>query len=456
VAFKIKEKQMRQMLRKAIISAFLITLGLTSGYAQFKPIKFIQDSLPNGLQVIYCIDRTAPVVATVVHYRVGSKDELPSQMGYAHFFEHLMFEATSDIPRASMDKYVQEASGTLNAHTSFDETVYHFLVPSNEIKLALWMESQRMRQLKVDTIGVETQRGVVLEEMKMRTLNQAYGTLLQKFCKNLFAGSSYEWETIGSDENIRNAKIIDFRNFYNNFYQPNNATLVIAGDFDLAQAKEYVNTYFSIYPRGAEPKRGEFKLSALDSGYDEVIVDEKVQLPGTFICFRGPALNDPDYYALSLLTDILAAGNSSRMYQRLVDKDQIAVQAAVEPFSLEKSGAILLIGIAAPGKSLKKVEATMMDEVKKVIEKGITLEELTKAKNIKEAGFVEGNKNVLNKAQSLAKYYSYYRNANLINTEIDKYMKVTLEDVARVAKKYLGTDKTVVLNYVPKGFKDAE
>jgi len=443
----IKQFNLRIQLLFFIIVIFTFS-GKCYSEESFHRITFVRDSLPNGMQIIYHIDRSAPIVATVMHYRVGSKDEDTNKTGYAHFFEHLMFEATENIPRASIDKYIEEASGTLNAYTSFDETVFFFVVPANEIKLPLWIESQRMRKLKLDTVSVETQRGVVLEELKMSTTNQPYGSMLSKMAAFLFPGTHYAWETIGSAEHIQNATIDDFKQFYNKYYQPNNVTLVIAGDFNIDSAKQYVRDYFGIYPKVENLQRYSFDLKPLNSGSTETIVDEKAQLPGIFIGFRGPALNDSNYYALNLLSNILASGTSSRIYQRLVDKEQLALEASMFPWSLQYSGAIIIYAIANQGVKLEAVQKAIEQEIKQIAKDGVSEEELTKAKNITESAFVFGKKNVLEKAKTLAKYYSYYSDPNMINTELEKYMKVTLEDIKRVARLYLDTDKKIILKYV--------
>ncbi len=445
-------------MKKISMMSVLLLISLSLGqmvYAKgdFNPIKFERDSLPNGLQVIYCIDKSAPVVSTVVHYRVGSRDENPQRTGFAHFFEHLMFEGTTNIPRATIDKYVEEAGGWLNAHTSFDETVFKFRVPTNEIKLALWIESQRMRGLLVDSLGVETQRGVVKEERKMRNDNTAYGTLFENMMKYLFNGTSYEWTPIGSEQHINKATIQEFRDFYDNFYQPNNAVLAVVGDFEIKEAKEYVNEYFGVLPKAKEPKREQFHISPLAAPITETIEDAKAQLPGVFIGYRGPKLGDKDYYAMSLLSEILASGESSRMYQRLVDKDQIAVAAQLNPINLQYTGVVMLIGIPALGKDPMKVLEVMTEEIEKVVKDGVTDEELTKAKNITEVGFISDKKNVLDKAQSLARYYTYFGDAGMINNEFDKYQSVTKADLQKVAKDYLDTPNRVVLYYMPKAKK---
>lgn len=432
-----------------VILVIICMLTQTTTFANFNKIKFIEDSLQNGLKVIYHIDKSAPIVSTIMHYRVGSRDENPNLTGFAHFFEHLMFEATESIPRSFMDRYVQEAGGDLNAHTSFDETVYKFGVPSNQLKLALWIESQRMRKLLVDTIGVETQRGVVTEERKQRNDNSPYGTMFDKLTANVFRNCSYAWTPIGAAEHINNATISEFRTFYDNFYVPNNACLVIAGDFNIDSAKKYVNAYFGQYQRFPEPKREPFKLLPLEREYREIVNDGKAQLPGVFIGFRGPSLSDEDYYAVLLLNDILASGESSRLFNKLVNEEQTSVSVAASPLILQYAGILLFYGIATPGTNISKVEEQILAEIKKIIDKGITDDEFTKAKNIREAEFIESKKNVEEKAMELARLFSYYGKPELINTEIEKFSKVKKDDIQKVAKKYLQTNNKVVLTYLP-------
>lgn len=446
-----KSKLIHKLLGAAIMLTSMVFAGANlSAAGDFKPIKFEKETLPNGLKVIYHVDKSAPIVTTVVHYNVGSCDEDTSRTGYAHFFEHLMFEATDAIPRATIDKNVQEAGGELNAYTSFDQTVFHFTLPSNEVKLALWMESQRMRKLHVDEIGVETQRGVVTEELKMRTLNQPYGTLLSKFCANTFAGSGYAWPVIGSIDHIAKATIQNFKDFYDNYYQPSNATLVIAGDIDVAEIKKYVRDYFGDYPKPASVKRhDEYKLEPLKP-HRETVIDDKAPMTAMFIGYRGPSMTDPDYYAVSLLGDILSSGESSRLYQRLVDKDQIAVEAGVSPFAVRGAGAFLAQIVLASGKTTDEAEKVLNEEIARLLKDGVTDKELTKVKNMCESQFVFGKKDLMSKAQDLARYEVFFGDAGMINTELDKYMAVTKADILRVAKKYLGTDNKVVLIYEPK------
>jgi len=438
---------------KKLFFAITITCIATQVYAKeagFNPIKFTKEVLDNGLQVIYTVDKSAPVVATVVHYRVGSRYEIPGKTGYAHFFEHLMFEATNAYPRATIDKYVEEAGGNMNAHTSNDETVFYIKLPANQLKLGLWIESQRMRGLKVDTVGVETQRGVVTEEMKMRRENSAYGTFFDKMSSYLFKGGNYEWTTIGAFDDIQNAKVSDFRNFYDTYYYPNNATLVIAGDINIEQTRQWVKEYFGSLPNTTIPPENPMKIIPLEKAIVDTVYDEKAQLPALFIGYQGPSSLDSNSYAVSLLTSILASGESSRMYQELVDKKRVSVQASVFPLAMEKAGGIVFIDVIAPGKEIDENIKEIDKIIKKVATDGVTPEELQKAKNIVEASFVGDKMNVLSEAMSLASYNSYYNDPSLINTELTKYLKVTVEDIKRVANQYFNTDKRVILIYLPK------
>jgi len=434
-----------------LAAAAMSVSGSISGHSTAKAaeIKYTEETLENGLHVIYHVDKSAPVVSCVLHYRVGSRDENPELTGFAHFFEHLMFEATDDIERAKIPEYINAIGGNLNAHTSFDETVYKFTVPSNEIKLPLWIESSRMRRLQVESIGVETQRGVVKEERSNRYDNQPYGTMLEKMMNGLFAGGNYSWTPIGSAQHIDNAKIKEFQEFYNNFYQPNNGTLVLAGDFNINDAKQYVREYFGNYPKAPEPVRSEFIMKPLKGETRATVYDKKAQLPALFIGYRAPQLGSKDHYAMELLTTVMAAGESSRMYRELVDEEQLAVQTSFIPLALEKSGAALIVGIPSPGNDPEKLEEEIDDLIEEVIEKGITDAELEKVKNITIMDKAQSNRNVLEKAMSLARYQSYYGDPSLINTEINNYLSVTKDDIKKVAKKYFGAKDRVVLTYLP-------
>lgn len=428
-----------------IITLFTMSINLIA-----KEVIFLEETLDNGLQVIYHIDRSAPIVSTVVHYKVGSKDEDTDKTGYAHFFEHLMFEATDSIPRSDIARYINEAGGWLNAHTSFDETVYKFKVPSGDIKLALWIEAQRMRGLQVEEIGVETQRGVVIEEKKSRVDNQPYGTMLEKMLSNLFNGGAYSWATIGDENHIESATIETFKSFYDNFYKPNNAVLVISGNFVYDDVKDYVNEYFGGFEAGNLPVRNNLSIIPLDKDYEETIIDEKAPLEAIFIGYRGPRLGSEDYYAMNLLSNVLASGESSRLYKNLVDKEQIAAQSSMMPLALEADGGVIFYAVAKKKGDLDELKNLITKEIESIAKNGISEDELSKTKNIMEMDLISSKKDVLEKAMSLARYKAYYNDPNMINSEIEKYEAVTIQEIKEVANKYLLGKNKVVLNFLPE------
>jgi predicted Zn-dependent peptidase len=439
----------RPFSRAAAVVATVVGI-VASASAQVTPIAFKEYDLPNGLHVILHEDHSAPVVATVLHYKVGSRDEDPARTGFAHFFEHLMFESTDAIERATIDKMVNGAGGELNAFTSNDQTVYHFVLPSNQVRLGLWIEAQRMRKLHVNTVGVETQRGVVKEERKNRYDNAPYGGWMEKTNSILFKGTPYEWTPIGSAQHIDSASIPEFKAFYDQYYQPNNAILVVSGDFDEKLVRETIDAYFAGYPKAPEPRRPVVTaLAPLSGEVRETINDPKAQLPALFMSYHGPKQTDDDAYALDLLTTIMSNGESSRLYTSLVDSQQVAVQAQFSLFPREYVGMLFFVGIAAPGKGLDAVESAIDAEIARVIRDGVTDAELTKAKNITEANLVGGRSSVYEKALSLSNAYRFDGATSAINGEFAKYAKVTKADIQRVAKQYLSTKQRVVLTYIP-------
>lgn len=429
----------------------ITVLGLSvCAWGQLKPIAYIEYDLSNGLHVILHEDHSAPVVATVMHYKVGSRDEDPARTGFAHFFEHLMFESTDAIERSTIDKMVNGAGGQLNAFTSNDQTVYHFVLPSNQIRLGLWIEAQRMRKLHVNAIGVETQRGVVKEERKNRYDNAPYGGWREKAQEVLYKNSPYQWTPIGSAQHIDSASIPEFQAFYDMYYQPSNAILVVSGDFDETVIRETITAYFGGYSRAPEPKRPVIgPLLPLEGEVRETINDAKAQLTALFISYRSVPMTDSDRYAADLLSTIMSDGESSRLYRSLVDSQQVAVQANLASMSLEYVGMAFVVGIVAPGKNVEDVEKQIDAELSRVIREGVTEDEINKARNIKEAEVIQGRVGVYDKALALSNAYRFDKNTSAINDELAIYMKVTRADIQRVAKRIFGTNQRVVLTYHP-------
>jgi zinc protease len=412
-------------------------------------VNFVKFDLPNGLRVVISVDKTAPVVATFVHYHVGSKNERPDRTGFAHFFEHLMFEGTENIARHSIDKIVQSAGGRLNAFTTFDETGYQIQLPSNQLKLALWLESERMLHARVEEIGVETQRGVVKEERKNRYDNTPYGSILENLAKYTGEGTPYAWTPIGSAQYIDQAKIDEFREFYKTYYVPNNAVLAIVGDVDLDRTKQLVAEYFGDIPRGKDIQRPQFTMM---EGKGEKVVDvreDNTPLPALLYAYRTPKRGEKDAYAIEVLATILATGNSSRLYQNMVDQKPLAVGVQAFPFDLENGGLLGLFAVSHPTVTMDQLGTEFTKEIESVQKAGVTQEEFTKALNQLETQFARRFDDALDKAQALATYETYFGDPNLINTEIDRYTSLTRDDIQRVAQKYLVADNRVVLKYYP-------
>lgn len=428
----------------------LALMSWTVAQAQMKPIKFVEYDLPNGLKVILHEDHSTPLVAVSVMYHVGSKNEKPDRTGFAHFFEHLLFEGSENIKRGEFDDYINKAGGTNNANTTYDRTFYYEILPSNQLGTGLWLESERMLHAKVENVGIETQRQVVKEERRQRVDNQPYGTVVEECMKRAYATHPYRWPVIGYMEHLDAAREDDYKNFYKDFYRPDNAILSIAGDINIAATKAMVEKFFGSIPRGTTPiyrpkiVEADLRKEIRDTVYDNI------QLPAVIHCYRIPAQGTPDYYAVSMFSTLMSQGQSSRLYTSLVDKTQKAVFAGSFPFNLEDPGVAIAFGIANMGIDPKDLESEMESELDKVRNELISEEEFQKLRNQMEGQFITANRQIVGIAENLANYEMYFGDANLINTELDRYMKVTREDIRRVAKQYFSKNNRVVLYYLPK------
>lgn len=433
-----------KLITLCLAGAFFINLG-----AQVPEIRYEEYTLDNGLHIILHRDNSSPVVAVNVMYHVGSKNEKPDRTGFAHFFEHLMFEGSPNIERGEYFKIVQNAGGENNAFTTFDLTAYFETMPSNQLALALWLESERMLQLKIDSMGLETQRKVVKEERRQRYENQPYGSLLQEVFSRAFTDHPYHWIPIGENQYIDQATLDEFMQFYKQYYVPQNAVLVVAGDIAIDSTRGLIAQYFSDIPRGVEeiyrPNPTDAPLTAeiRDTVYDNI------QLPALIRAYRMPPSGHPDSYALAMLQKVLSDGQSSRFYKELVDNRQLSVQVGAIPLSLQDAGLFIAYSFANMGINLSEIEQALNAEVEKIKKEGITAEELVKIKNQTESDFVNTNTKMEGIALNLAEYYTMLRNPGLINSEIDRYLAVTPEDIVRVAKQYLIPDNSVVLYYLP-------
>lgn len=435
------------MINKFKLSACAFFLAVT-GFAQ--EVEFTEYELNNGLTVILHQDNSAPVVTTSVMYHVGAKDEDPERTGFAHFFEHLLFEETENIEKGSWFKLVTSNGGSNNANTSDDRTYYYENFPSNNLELGLWMESERMLHPIIDQKGVDTQNEVVKEEKRLRVDNAPYGQIFAEVKKNLYTKHPYRWATIGSMDHLDAATLEEFQAFNDKFYVPNNATLVVAGDIDIEKTKKMVEDYFGPIPKGAPVERVDIKEDPITEQINATYEDPNIQLPAIVTAYRTPSMKERDAYVLNMISSVLSDGKSSRLYKKLVDEQKQALEIGAFNISQEDYGQYIVFGIPMGDTPLDTLIEETDEEIKKIQNELISEREFEKLQNTFENRFVNSNSSIAGIAGSLATYSMLYGDTNLINNEIDIYRSITREDIQRVAKEYLNPNQRLVLRYMPK------
>jgi len=430
------------------------TALLFGGVATAQKITFEEYNLDNGMHVILHQDNSAPVVITSVMYHVGSKDENPNKTGFAHFFEHLLFEGTQNIKRGEWFNIVTANGGVNNANTSDDRTYYYEVFPSNNLELALWMESERLMHPVINQIGVDTQKGVIKEEKNSRYDNQPYGKIIEAVKKNLFVNHPYRWTTIGSTEHLNSAKLEDFKAFNEKFYIPNNAVLVVAGDFEQKQAKEWVEKYFGPIKKGAAIKKETFIEKPITETIKASHIDPNIQIPMLAAAYRTPSMKTRDARVLDFISSYLSDGKSSKLYKKIVDDKKKALQIGAVGFSQEDYGMYIVYGLPMTNYTTNDLLKEIDEEIVKIQTELISEKDYQKLLNQFENQYVNQNSNVEGIAENLAKYYLLYGDVNLINTEIDIYHSITREEIRAVAKKYLNPNQRLILDYIPSPEKN--
>lgn len=450
---------MRRFLTGLAIASLLFATPLASHAQQaLRPPKLniTQHTLPNGLKVVALEDHSAPVVNVQVWYHVGSKDEVAGRTGFAHLFEHIMFKGSANLGPQEHAQKVQDVGGVLNAGTNFDYTYYYETVPSNALAMVLWLEAERMASLKVDDDNLKSERDVVIEEKRQRFENTPFGKLGEIVLSTAFTTHSYKWTPIGSKEDLEAASLTDVQKFHATYYVPNNATLVVVGDFKTADMLKSVDEYFGKIPKSAEalprPAKPEPQQTAERRRTE---YDSKVPLPAVIVAYHVPELGGADTYPLEVASLILSGGESSRLYQRMVYEKQMALAANGSSFLLEDYGLFFFLTILNAGTAPDAGETELSAEIERLKNEPVTAAELEKAKTQLIAGVTLGRQTVEQKATAIGQFATLLDDPNLVNTELDRLQKVTAEDIQRVARKYFTKENRSVIFMLPESMKQA-
>lgn len=415
-------------------------------------IEFEEYDLANGMHVILHQDNSAPVVTTSVMYHVGAKDENPERTGFAHFFEHLLFEGTENIERGEWFNIVSANGGSNNANTTADRTYYYEVFPSNNVELGLWMESERLLHPVINQIGVDTQNEVVKEEKRQRIDNSPYGALSYGIAVQpyLFKKHPYQFSVIGSMEHLDAATLEEFKAFNDKYYVPNNAVLVVAGDIDVPEVKKMINQYFGSIPKGAPIERGFAKEDPITEQITSTEYDSNIQIPALALCYRTPAMTERDSYVLNMIATYLSDGKTSKLYKTMVDENKSALQVFAFNRTMEDYSMYNIFALPLGDIPLEQLEKEIDMEIAKVQTELISESDFQKLQNKMENDFVNSNSSMSGIASSLATYYMLYDDTNIINSEIEIYRGITREDIKEVANKYLQKNQRLRLEYLPQ------
>jgi len=411
-------------------------------------LRFTDYRLKNGLRVLLAPDHSAPVVALSVTYDVGSRNERPGRSGFAHLFEHMMFQGSQNVGKREHSMLILDAGGTYNGTTNQDRTNYYEAVPSNQLEMILFLEADRMRALDVNKTNLDNQRAVVQEEKRQSYENQPYGRVYENLLDLSYAGFAYKHTTIGSMEDLDAASLEDIRAFFKTYYAPNNASLALVGDFEPQRARKLIQKYFGSIPRQPAPPPVTLSEPSSTAERRRTLNDPLARLPAYFAAYRTVSGNDPDYYPLALLDTILGQGRTSRLYPALVEK-QLAVSVSAGQWERRGPGLFLIQATLAPSGKVEEVEAALDREIARIQSEGVTEAELEKVKTQARASTIGGLQTALGKANALSMYSVFYGDPNRINSLLPRFQAVTTEDLRRVARKYLVRENRAVLVVQP-------
>jgi predicted Zn-dependent peptidase len=410
--------------------------------------------LPNGLHVVLSEDHTAPIVAVNLWYHVGSANERLERTGFAHLFEHMLFQGSENVQANEHFELVQRAGGTLNGSTWLDRTNYYETVPSNQLAIALWLEADRMGRFVpgLTQEKLDTQRDVVKNERRWSVDNQPYGTWWERLPALCFPeGHPFNHSLIGSMEHLSDASLEDVADFFRTYYAPDNAVLTIAGDLDRAEAMRLVEEYFGPIPRGgARPPLRDMTVPDTFGSTHRVVVEDAVALPRLFVACRTPVFGSEGYYAASIASAILGLRTGSRLEQSLVRGQRVASQASAFTYDLAKGSDLLIIDATAHGDvSAEQLEAAVLAELDQLHADGVTDDEVERARALIETSFITSLQAAAERADQLSRFATYFGDAEIANEQVARYQAVTAADVSRLARERLGSDNRVLLMYVP-------
>ncbi len=406
--------------------------------------------LTNGLRVVMLEDHTAPVAGVQVWYHVGSKNELPGKTGFAHLFEHLMFDGTTNLGAEQFSDYIVRSGGIDNAYTTEDTTVFWETVPSNNLPVALWLEADRMRNLQINEQVFKTEREVVKEERRLRFDNQPYGSVVETLYRSAFQVHPYQHQTIGSMEDLERARVADIQEFYDRYYVPSNATLVMVGDFDTQDAERLAKKYFGGLPSGGSQEDRKIPQEPPQTAPRILRLVQKVALPAVVEGYHMPADGTPDAYPVRLAAKILSEGDSSRIYHRLVYEKQIALDAQSAGNFTEDPNLFFVLAILNAGHAPAEGEKEMEAEIERLKNELVPAEELDKAKNQILRDFIISRETVKTRGEELGYDSVVLKDVELVNTELARFLVVTPEDIQRVALKYFVRENVTIVEVLPE------
>ena len=443
---------MRRWLRSGVALVAAALVWSAGPEAASRPPKFVYQrmQLPNGLTVVLNQDRSTPIVNVQLWYHVGSKDEKPGRTGFAHFFEHLMFKGSRNVEPEQHTSIIASVGGQANAYTNEDTTVFWQTVPAHFLPLVLWMEADRMATLRIDQETFVREREVVKEERRMRIENQPYGRLNEIIYEQAFTTHPYRHPVIGSMEDLSAATLADVRDFYATYYVPSNVTVVISGDFDVAEATSLVNQYLGRVPKAAKPVPRDIPKEPAQKQEKRVIVEEAVPLPAVVVAHHITYDGHPDAYPLHILAKVLSDGNSSRIYQKLVYESGQALTAFGQANLIEHPNLFYTVAIVNPGQAPAAVEKALIAELDRVKAEGVTPRELQRSKNQFARDYILGRETVQQKATHLAHAEVLHADITTADGEFDIFQNITLADVKRVANSYFTPQSRVIIHIMPK------